>query len=102
MKTLKYFALLCLGIGCASAKPPNIVFILADDQAWNGTSAAMISGNDSSRNRMFHTPNIDRLATQGMTFSQAYAAHCKCESSRASIQMGRTTTSLNASDKTAR
>ncbi len=96
------FALLCIGIARASVKPPNIVLILADDQGWNGTSAAMISGNDSSRNRIFHTPNIERLAAQGVTFSQAYAAHCKCESSRASIQMGRTTTSLNAPDKTAR
>ncbi len=94
-------AFLGLSLG-ASAKPPNIIFILADDQAWNGTSAAMISGSDSSKSRMFHTPNIERLAAQGMTFSQAYAAHCKCECSRASIQMGRTTTSLNAPDKTSR
>lgn len=86
----------------ASAKPPNIIFILADDQAWNGTSAPMIQGNNSSKNPMFHTPNIERLASQGITFSQAYAAHCKCECSRASIQMGRTTTTLKASDKMAR
>ncbi len=86
----------------ASAKPPNIIFILADDQAWNGTSAPMIQGNNSSKNPMFHTPNLERLAAQGVTFSQAYAAHCKCECSRASIQMGRTTTTLNASDKMAR
>lgn len=86
----------------ASAKPPNIIFILADDQSWNGTSAPMIQGNNSSKNPMFHTPNLERLASQGITFSQAYAAHCKCECSRASIQMGRTTTTLNASDKMAR
>lgn len=86
----------------ASAKPPNIIFILADDQSWNGTSAPMIQGDNSSKNPMFHTPNIERLASQGVTFSQAYAAHCKCECSRASIQMGRTTTTLNASDKMAR
>jgi len=86
----------------ASAKPPNIIFILADDQSWNGTSAPMIQGNHSSKNPMFHTPNLERLASQGITFSQAYAAHCKCECSRASIQMGRTTTTLNASDKMAR
>jgi len=86
----------------ASAKPPNIIFILADDQSWNGTSAPMITGNNSSKNPMFRTPNIERLATQGVTFSQAYAAHCKCECSRAAIQMGRTTTTLNASDKMAR
>jgi len=85
-----------------SATPPNVIFILADDQAWNGTSVSMIPGNNSSKNPAFHTPNLERLAAQGVTFSQAYAAHCKCECSRASIQMGRTTTTLNAPDKTAR
>lgn len=102
MKILSAIVLCSLWVICAIAKPPNIIFILADDQAWNGTSAAMISGNDSSGNRIFHTPNLERLAAQGVSFSQAYAAHCKCEASRASIQMGRTTTTLNAPDKKAR
>lgn len=102
MKIRSAIVLGSLWVASACAKPPNIIFILADDQAWNGTSAPMISGNDSSKSRRFHTPNIERLAAQGVTFSQAYAAHCKCECSRASIQMGRTTTSLNAPDKTAR
>ena len=101
MKRLHFFVLLSL-VTIASAKPPNIIFILADDQSWNGASAPMIQGNNSSKNPMFNTPNIERLASQGITFSQAYAAHCKCECSRASIQMGRTTTTLNASDKMAR
>lgn len=86
----------------SAAKAPNIIFILADDQAWNGTSVPMMPDQDFSRSRIFQTPNLDRLASQGMTFSQAYAAHCKCECSRASIQMGRTTTTLNAPDKMSR
>ncbi len=85
-----------------AADKPNFVFILADDQSWNGTSVPMIPGKDFSRSRNFHTPNIERLAAQGVTFSQAYAAHCKCECSRAALLMGRTTTSLNATDKFAR
>ena len=89
-------------VNARPGKPPNIVFILADDQAWNGTSVAMMPDEDASRSQVFRTPNLDRLAAQGMTFSQAYAAHCKCECSRASIQMGRTTTTLNAPDKTSR
>ena len=86
----------------AFGKAPNIVFILADDQSWSGTSVPMIPGKDFSKSKQFQTPNIERLASQGMTFSQAYAAHCKCECSRAAIQMGRTTTSLNAPDKGSR
>jgi arylsulfatase A len=84
------------------ASTPNIIFILADDQSWNGTSVRMMSGLADSGSHRFHTPNIERLARQGMTFSQAYAAHCKCECSRAAIQMGRTTTTLNAPDKMSR
>ncbi|NQX00502.1 sulfatase-like hydrolase/transferase, partial [bacterium] len=102
MKIPSAIVLCSLWIASATAKPPNIVFILADDQAWNGTSVPMIPGKESSKTTNFHTPNIERLAAQGVTFSQAYAAHCKCECSRASIQMGRTTTTLNAPDKRAR
>jgi len=70
-----------------------------DDQAWSGTTVPMIKGDDQSRAPNLHTPNIEKLAAQGMVFSQAYAAHCKCECSRYSMQWGRTTTSLNTPDK---
>ena len=80
--------LLCI-VATAFGKAPNIVFILADDQSWTGTSVPMIPGKDFSRSRMFHTPNLERLAAEGMTFSQAYAAHPKCECSRAALLMGR-------------
>ena len=86
----------------AVAKAPNILFILADDQSWSGTSVRMMPNEAGSASREFRTPHLEKLAAQGMTFSQAYAAHCKCECSRAAIQMGRTTTTLNASDKNAR
>lgn len=81
------------------ADPPNFLFLFIDDQGWNGTPVPMIPGEDFSRAPDFHMPNVERLAAQGMTFSQAYAAHPKCECSRASVQMGMTTTSLNATDK---
>ncbi len=102
---MKPFVLLTAWLGltvCGFAKAPNVVFILADDQAWNGTSVRMMPGEASSASRVFKTPNLEKLAAQGMTFSQAYAAHCKCECSRAAIQMGRSTTTLNAADKTSR
>ena len=34
----------------------------------------------------FHMPNLEKLAAQGMMFSQAYSAHCQCEYSRVAIQ----------------
>lgn len=99
---MKTFILAFNGLLIASgafAKAPNILFILADDQSWSGTSVRMKAEEPLSGSPVFKTPNLEKLAAQGMTFSQAYAAHCKCECSRAAIQMGRTTTTLNAPDK---
>lgn len=83
----------------AGAAPPNFVFILADDQAWNGLSRRMIRSLPESGSDFHRTPHIDGLAREGMTFSRAYAAAPKCEPSRYAITFGMTTTSLNAPDK---
>jgi len=59
----------------------NIVFILADDLGWSDLACY---GN------MFHeTPNLDRLAQQGIRFTDAYAAAPLCSPTRASIITGR-------------
>ncbi len=61
-------------------RPPNIVFILVDDMGWPDLGCY---GNT------FHeTPNIDRLATQGMRFTDAYAACPVCSPTRASLLSG--------------
>jgi arylsulfatase A len=91
-----------IALAAAQTASPNFLFIFVDDQGWSGTSVAMLPGNESSRTAGFRMPNLDRLAAQGMVFSQAYAGHPKCECSRASLQMGRTTTSLNAVTKLSR
>ena len=58
---------------------PNIVLILADDLGWNGLSCYG-SG-------LVETPNIDRLATEGMRFTDAYALS-QCLPTRAAIFSG--------------
>ena len=83
-----------IAAAAAPARRPNVLFILADDLGWGDLGCY--------GNTFLRTPNLDRLATEGIVFSQAYAGHPKCECSRASLQMGRTTTSLNAVDKRAR
>ena len=60
---------------------PNIVVILADDMAWDDLGAF---GNKNVR-----TPNLDRLAAEGMTFEQAFLTISSCSPSRASILTGR-------------
>ena len=75
-------ALLAAGFGIAplAAAPPNIVFILADDLAWSDVG---FNGAE-----FFETPNIDRLASQGMIFSQAYAGGPNCAPTRACLISG--------------
>ena len=61
-------------------KKPNFLFILIDDMGWSDLACY---GSE------FHeTPNIDRLAKQGMRFTDAYAACPVCSPTRASILAG--------------
>lgn len=65
----------------ARAPGPNIIFILADDLGINDLGAY---GRKEHR-----TPNLDRLAAEGMRFTAAYAASPICSPSRAAIMTGR-------------
>ena len=60
--------------------PPNIVFIFADDLGWKDVG---YQGSD-----FYETPVIDRLAKEGMVFSNAYAAAGNCAPSRACLLSG--------------
>ena len=91
--------LLMAALSAVSASPLNFVFILSDDQAWNGLSRRMAGGLPQSGSDFHRTPNIDLIGAEGMTFSRAYSPAPKCEPSRHAILFGMTTTSLNASDK---
>ena len=68
---------------------PNFIFILADDQGWNGTSVEMISGLKESKSDFYETPNIEKLAKKGVKFSYAYSSAPVCATSRYSIQFGK-------------
>jgi len=57
---------------------PNIILMLADDQGWNGLSVAMHPAEAGSRSDLIQTPNLERLAAQGMRFSAAYAPAPVC------------------------
>lgn len=66
--------------GCFAAEPLNFVFLLVDDLGWGDFGCY---GSE-----FYETPNIDRLAAQGMQFSNAYAACTVCSPSRAAIMTG--------------
>ena len=63
------------------AKSPNVLLILADDHGYGDISAH----NGPS----IQTPNIDRIATEGMRFTRFYANSSVCSPSRASLMTGR-------------
>ena len=62
-------------------RKPNIVFILADDLGINDLGC--YGRKDQP------TPNLDKLAKQGLRFTSAYAAASICSPTRAAIQIGR-------------
>ena len=75
-----WLALVTIGCAAGAADRPNIIFILADDL---GTGDVSCYGADNRR-----TPNIDRLARNGLRFTHAYTAPL-CGPSRACIMTGR-------------
>jgi uncharacterized sulfatase len=66
-------------------KKPNIILILADDLGFNDVSFYNGGAADGS----LKTPNIDKLAIDGIAFTNGYAASPVCSPSRASIMTGR-------------
>ena len=64
-----------------STDRPNIIFILMDDLGWRDLSCYGSS--------FYETPHLDRLAADGMRFSDAYAACPVCSPTRASILAGK-------------
>jgi arylsulfatase A-like enzyme len=69
---------------------PNIVFFLIDDMGW------MDVGFNGST--FYETPNIDKLAKEGMRFSDAYAACPVCSPTRASIMTGKYPATMKTTD----
>lgn len=82
MRRLAILCALCFSI-TAQSKPMNVVFILADDLGWADTTLY-------GHTEYYRTPNLERLAKRGMTFTRAYANSPLCSPTRASILTGQT------------
>jgi len=65
----------------SAASKPNVVFILADDLGWADTTPY-------GHTKLYKTPNIERLAKRGMTFTHAYSASPLCSPTRSAILTG--------------
>ena len=75
----------------AEASKPNVVFVLFDDIGYGQPPSYR-------KDSPFKTPNLDLLATQGMRFTDAYAASHVCSPTRASLMTGKYPARLQLTD----
>ena len=74
-------ALPAAALPAASAEKPNVIFILADDLGYGDLGCY--------GQKLIQTPNIDRLAAEGMRFTQAYSGTSVCAPSRCALLTGK-------------
>ena len=67
-------------LDAAERRPPNIIFIMADDLGYGDLGCY--------GQKRIQTPNIDRMAAQGMRFTQHYSGSTVCAPSRCSLMTG--------------
>ena len=84
------FSLNLCGKESRATERPNIVFILADDLGWKDLGCY--------GSTFYKTPNLDRLAKQGVRFTDAYATCPVCSPTRASILTGKYPARLHLTD----
>ncbi|HYE19867.1 MAG TPA: sulfatase [Tepidisphaeraceae bacterium] len=85
-----FFALPALAPAQPAARPPNVVLILVDDL---GQTDLGVYGS-----KLYETPNIDRLAAQGVRFTSAYSACTVCSPTRAALLTGKYPARLRITD----
>ncbi len=99
MKLLPGFALILAtslyAVDSTRPSPPNLILLLSDDQDWTETSVQMHPDFPGAKSVHIETPNLERLAQQGMRFSQAYAPAPVCAPTRISLQTGKSPAQLH-------
>jgi arylsulfatase A len=102
LRALAVTAIVSIALATAITEPtpdrPNFLLILADDQGWTGTSVQMDDRMPNSRSDFYQTPSLERLASQGMRFSNAYAPSPNCSPTRCSILTGMSPARLHMTD----
>jgi arylsulfatase A-like enzyme len=84
------------GSPVASAAPqPNFVFILGEGHGWSSTSVQMDDAVQASKSAFVRTPNMEKLAADGMRFANFYAPSPRCTPSRVALFTGKSPAQLH-------
>jgi arylsulfatase A-like enzyme len=90
------WALITAGLHAQNdGRPPNFVVILGEGAGWNSTSVPMDDTVANSKSDLLQTPNLARLAGEGLRFACFYAASPRCTPSRAAIFTGKSPAQLH-------
>ena len=73
----------------SAAERPNFLFIYTDDQRWDALGMVQREQGDKARFPWFETPNLDRLASEGVRFRNAFVVNSLCAPSRSVFLTGR-------------
>jgi arylsulfatase A-like enzyme len=82
-------ALLTAAFRLSAAERPNFLFIYTDDQRWDALGVVQREQGDKARFPWFQTPNLDRLASEGVRFRNAFVVNSLCAPSRSVYLTGR-------------
>jgi len=72
----------------AADRKPNFVYVFTDDQRWDAMSVVQKEQGEKGRFPWLKTPNLDRIATEGIRFRNAFVVNSLCAPSRASLVTG--------------
>ena len=87
---IRAFSFIIVMVAVVQAERPNIVMFYLDDWAWNGTPIQMNDEMSNSFMPILEMPHLEKLAQQGMKFTNAYGSH-QCAPARVCIQTGQST-----------
>jgi arylsulfatase A-like enzyme len=96
LMSIRLPAIALAAVGCLAAlssaaadRKPNFLFVYTDDQRWDALGVVQREQGERGRYPWFQTPNMDRLATEGVRFRNAFVTLSLCSPSRAVFLTGR-------------
>ena len=87
----KLAVLLILGLAslaAAAERKPNLIYVFTDDQRWDALGVVQQEQGEKGRFPWLKTPNLDRLASEGVRFLNAFVVNSLCAPSRATLVTG--------------